>query len=72
MHLDGIVEATLSKILKKNYDLLLYIHFVVHVQVVLLDERGQDISSEEMADLLGDAGNMVQNIFHFLNIYIFI
>ncbi|XP_024025529.1 putative RNA methyltransferase At5g10620 isoform X2 [Morus notabilis] len=25
--------------------------------VVLLDERGQDIGSEQMADLLGDAGN---------------
>ncbi|PON73008.1 SPOUT methyltransferase, predicted [Parasponia andersonii] len=25
--------------------------------VVLLDERGQDIGSEEMAELLGDAGN---------------
>lgn len=29
---------------------------------MLLDERGQDIGSEQMADLLGDAGNTVRTI----------
>ncbi|RYR55080.1 hypothetical protein Ahy_A06g030330 [Arachis hypogaea] len=28
------------------------------IQVVMLDERGQDIRSEEMAELIGNAGNM--------------
>ncbi|XP_070670764.1 putative RNA methyltransferase At5g10620 isoform X3 [Malus domestica] len=32
--------------------------------VVLLDERGKDIGSEQMAELVGDAGNTVRMISH--------
>lgn len=32
--------------------------------MVLLDERGKDIGSERMAELVGDAGNTVRMISH--------
>lgn len=39
---------------------LSYIHSIIlHFQVVMLDENGQDIGSEQMAELVGDAGNTV-------------
>lgn len=47
----------------QDCSMLTCIHLVImHLQVVLLDERGRDLGSEDMAELLGDAGNTVGTI----------
>lgn len=53
----------LLAVCNQDCSMLTCIHLVImHLQVVLLDERGRDLGSEDMAELLGDAGNTVGTI----------
>lgn len=36
----------------------------MYLQVVMLDENGKEISSEQMAELVADAGNTVCTAYH--------
>lgn len=49
-----------TPIIRSFFQILTY--FLDFCKIVMMDENGKDIVSEEMADLIGDAANKVYTI----------